>query len=43
MTKIFKRDTLISGVSPKMKDEKKRKEHKEEICQSGQRISGIKT
>ena len=25
MTKIFKRDTLISGVSPKMKDEKKRK------------------
>ena len=25
MTKIFKRDTLISGVSPKMKEEKKRK------------------
>ena len=25
MTKIFKRDTLISGVSPKKKDEKKRK------------------
>ena len=25
MTKIFKRDTLISGVAPKMKDEKKRK------------------
>lgn len=25
MTKIFKRDTLISGVSPKKKNEKKRK------------------
>ena len=25
MTKLFQRDTLISGVSPKMKDEKKRK------------------
>ena len=25
MTKIFKRDTLISGVSPKMQEEKKRK------------------
>ena len=26
MTKIFKRDTLISGVYPKKKDEKKRKQ-----------------